>query len=1573
MSNLRIEFVPIQTFALGWFGFDHLQLTYEPDEIPLVPNPQDDWYVIEGDSASTDHGAKLGVLGESGKLHLSTANLTTGADLIAKIGTPQTRGSRILTPSTDNLSAWLDMAAYGKDIEENDFPYIAYGAPYTPFPTFNSSSVVASLLWEIGIDVNLNMPYGIRVSPGTSTFLGTGFDDDLKIPTANFDTLAGGFGNDDFTGTNAMFRVDKMYGGPDDDIFHWSTGLNIVNGGDPKLNRAEDGYDRADYSGAGTITVTGRRAGIRGVSPDYIVSFTGSGNGGGIDWLYSIESVRIDANSDTLIFGKGVTGIEEDLTIDMGGQDTKKGDVADFSQAEGAVVLVADSADEVRISTGSEGSSKSWWVTGAESVIGSDQNDELHLDEKMLGADGGAGNDLIDSRAVTAGTGASPEGFDAEISGGAGDDTLISGEGRTLAKGGPGVDTFILGALSKAGQQTELVIDDATSDDHLLVPINFFDGHFGSADNSLLLPLLGGAGDWADMSDQNAAFFVYQNTQQSAGDDQTAGIIPFTGQILYFREGSDLVIHLVPGTKATQTIDFEGHAPYDITYANLDFDRETLIRVRNFQPGMLGITFEAPISGDEIFTDPHGLAYTGYTNWDSIANRLTSNGSLSQTLDPIPTTQGPHRPNGTSIPPFHVDGGTSDDSIDLTTGSISSQIQVTSTTSIASGDGNDTIITGISADTIDAGAGNDTIVTGAGEDIIDGGTGADTMTGGADDDTYTVDNVGDTVIELAQQGHDTVFASIDYTLTQFVEDLTLTGSAVSGTGNAADNALIGNDLANVLDGAAGDDTLYGAAGDDILVGGEGSDTYVYTAASGHKTIIDTGASTDRDTLVLGYGIKPADIRAYRLTSAPNDLIFGFTYGGWVKIQGQLNGSGVEEVVFDDGTTWTRADLAAMTAPLLDFPPPEALDDAAIYIFGQNATIPSLAVLGNDTAFNNVLYISSITNVSTGFVTIDSHGDIVVAAPAGYTGEVTFTYTVIDGHGETATAAATVSVLAAAPPANHTPVAHDDTIAPAFRNTTFTLTVADLLGNDTDADGDVLTVTAVSGATHGTVNLTDGGQVVFAPDSGYAGPASFTYTVADSRGATTFATVDLTLAMPPAVTRTGTVNNDNLTGGIGDDTLFGYAGADALNGGLGADVMDGGDGNDVYYVDNTGDTTIEINATQATGGFDIVHATVDYVLAANVEQLMVEGGATMGTGNDGNNVIYGLGSTHALTLDGGAGNDTIYGSLVGDNILIGGDGADTIFGRGGNNTLTGGNGNDQYYIDSATDVVVETNSDQATGGFDVVHASLDYVLTANVEQLMLDGAAIMGAGNAGNNVLYGLASSHALTLDGGAGNDTLYGSLVGGNSLIGGDGADTIFARSGHNTLTGGDGNDIYYSDNATDLIVETNTSTAIGGTDTLYASYDGAILAANVENLFVQGGALSGAGNDIGNYLTATTTHGVTLDGGAGNDVLNGTAYDDVLIGGTGNDQLDLRAGGHDTIRYASAGSGTDTVRGFDASSAAGRDFIDLTGRGFTQASLGTAIQIAASGADTLITIGNDSIRLTGLSPSLLTPDTFKF
>ncbi len=80
-----------------------------------------------------------------------------------------------------------------------------------------------------------------------------------------------------------------------------------------------------------------------------------------------------------------------------------------------------------------------------------------------------------------------------------------------------------------------------------------------------------------------------------------------------------------------------------------------------------------------------------------------------------------------------------------------------------------------------------------GANRLDGGGDADTLVGGAGDDTYVVDHAGDSVVEEAGQGTDTVLASVGTTLSAFVEQLVLTGIAsIDGTGNSLDNILTGN-------------------------------------------------------------------------------------------------------------------------------------------------------------------------------------------------------------------------------------------------------------------------------------------------------------------------------------------------------------------------------------------------------------------------------------------------------------------------------------------------------------------------------------------------------------------------------------------------------------------------------------------------------------------------------------------------------------------------------------------------------------------------------------------------------------
>jgi serralysin len=136
---------------------------------------------------------------------------------------------------------------------------------------------------------------------------------------------------------------------------------------------------------------------------------------------------------------------------------------------------------------------------------------------------------------------------------------------------------------------------------------------------------------------------------------------------------------------------------------------------------------------------------------------------------------------------------------------------------------------------------------------------------------------------------------------------------------------------------------------------------------------------------------------------------------------------------------------------------------------------------------------------------------------------------------------------------------------------------------------------------------------------------------------------------------GNAGNDTIEGRGGNDSIDGGAGADIIDGGLGADRMSGGLGDDRFFVDDLGDLVIEL----AGEGTDTVSASVNYTLTANVENLILTGGAATGTGNGLANTL--TGNALGNRLDGGAGNDTLIGG-DGIDILTGGAGADTFVGE-----------------------------------------------------------------------------------------------------------------------------------------------------------------------------------------------------------------------------------------------------------------------------------------------------------------------
>lgn len=169
--------------------------------------------------------------------------------------------------------------------------------------------------------------------------------------------------------------------------------------------------------------------------------------------------------------------------------------------------------------------------------------------------------------------------------------------------------------------------------------------------------------------------------------------------------------------------------------------------------------------------------------------------------------------------------------------------------------GNDTILGSTADNYLYGGTGNDSISGGSGNDTLDGGSGNDTLIGGLGNDTYYVDSIGDVVQEAPNEGTDTVFASVSYTLGANVENLILTGTSnINGAGNDLDNVIQGNAGNNFLTSGNGNDTLIGGAGQDYMYGEAGNDILNGYGGTVGETDQLTGG-TGADTFIVGDATK----------------------------------------------------------------------------------------------------------------------------------------------------------------------------------------------------------------------------------------------------------------------------------------------------------------------------------------------------------------------------------------------------------------------------------------------------------------------------------------------------------------------------------------------------------------------------------------------------------------------------------------------------------------------------------------------------------------------------------------------
>jgi hypothetical protein len=312
---------------------------------------------------------------------------------------------------------------------------------------------------------------------------------------------------------------------------------------------------------------------------------------------------------------------------------------------------------------------------------------------------------------------------------------------------------------------------------------------------------------------------------------------------------------------------------------------------------------------------------------------------------------------------------------------------------------------------------------------------------------------------------------------------------------------------------------------------------------------------------------------------------------------------------------------------------------------------------------------------------------------------------------------------------------------------------------------------------------------------------------------------------------GADSDDSLGGGDGNDRLVGAKGADTMSGGAGNDtlVWNNGDGSDTLDGD-AGNDGVEVNGSPTLGDVFTLDPNagrikfqrtnlVPFALDASTERFQVNG---LG-GSDSVSANAGVGALTLLSVDGGAGADTVSGSdgpdlILGgedNDVLDGGGGDDRIVGDRGNDTMNGGTGDDTLVWNNgdATDIVnggdgrddVEVNGAPAAGDIFTVQpngARIKFERT-NLVPFSLDigSTDTLHANGLGGDdqITVGEVGSLAVTAAGGPGSDTLTGAGAA-ETFLGGSGNDTITPGGGLDIVSADDGNDrVNIRDHTADL------------------------------------------------------------------------------------------------------------------------------------------------------------------------------
>jgi Ca2+-binding RTX toxin-like protein len=664
---------------------------------------------------------------------------------------------------------------------------------------------------------------------------------------AGYDTINGGAGND-FLDGGSGFEGDQMAGGLGNDTYvvdQWYEQIGEApNEGVDTIETALDNYWIPWFSNIENLSFTGSQSNW-GTGNELDNTIIGNVGNDMLDGRMGNDMLLGGDGQDQLVGGEG-----DDILMGEAGVDFLYGDDGSdrLDGGAGTDILYGNTGDDTYIVD--DQSDYVWeYVAEGTDTVESSINYVLGSDLENLTLTGsmaftGTGNEL-----------------DNGLTGNSLDNMLDGGLGADTMAGGGGNDTYVVDNVADiVTEYTNEGIDTVEAKFNYSLGVNvenltltglalngigngLNNDLVGNAQNNILD---GSAGNDVMMGGQGDDTYVVDNVNDTAIESASEGIDTVQSSVTYMLASNVENISLTGAAAVNAT----GNSFNNVLTGN---------SAVNVLAGSAGDDTYVVGAGDSVLENPS-------EGTDTVQSDVSF--ALGANVENLTLTGGAAaNATGNSLANIMVgnsaanvlDGGTGADSMSGLQGDDTYVVESSGdvVTELAN-EGTDMVQSSLTY-TLGANVENLTLtgssaINGTGnalDNVLTGNSAANVLTGGANNDTYVI-GAGDSIVEAAGGGTDTVQSALTYTLGTNLENLTLTGSsAINGTGNSLANVLTGNSGANVLTGGAGNDTYVVGSGDTIVESGGGTDTVqssaTWTLGSNLENLTLTGSNAINGT------------------------------------------------------------------------------------------------------------------------------------------------------------------------------------------------------------------------------------------------------------------------------------------------------------------------------------------------------------------------------------------------------------------------------------------------------------------------------------------------------------------------------------------------------------------------------------------------------------------------------------------------------------------------------------------------------------------------------------------------------